>query len=328
MRAFIIFVAMALGLSASCQAAGFQSVSFTDQSGAEIRLGIWYPSDTPVRTQDLGAFTFEVAKGGAVRGTDLPLIIISHGTGGSRLTHYDTAIALADAGYVVAAPSHPGDNYKDQSRATDIMARAGHVSAVIDYMLQAWSQRSTLAPSRIGMFGHSSGGFTTLVSIGGNPNLALVAEHCKTHVSDYACALVSKQPPDVNVPRRVARASLHDARIGAAVIAAPALGFTFDRAALRDVRIPIQLWRAEDDILLPHPWYDEAVRTALPALPALPDYHVVATAGHFDFLAPCSEQLASIAPPICTSKKGFDRVAFHRRFNGQVAAFFNRTLRK
>lgn len=326
MRAFIIFVATALVLSASCQAAGFQPVSFTDRSGAEVRLSIWYPSDTPAIAQDLGAFTFEAARGGTVRGKDLPLIIISHGTGGSAYTHYDTAIALADAGYVVAAPTHPGDNYKDQSRATDIMARAGHVSAVIDYMLQVWNQRGTLAPSRIGMFGHSSGGFTTLVSIGGNPELALVAEHCKVHITDYACALVSsRQSAGVNVPPRVPPVSFHDARIGAAIIAAPALGFTFNRAALREVRIPIQLWRAEDDVLLPHPWYDEAVRTALPVAP---DYHVVAAAGHFDFLAPCNEQLARLAPPICTSKKGFDRVAFHRRFNAQVAAFFNGTLGK
>jgi len=316
MQAFVIFVVMYLAISTHTHAAGFESASFADKSGATIKLAIWYPSDTPVTVRDLGAFRQEVATGGRVRGAGLPLIVISHGTGGSAFTHYDTAIALADAGFVVAALTHPGDNYQDQSRAVDILARPGHVSEVIDYMLESWPQRSALAPSRIGMFGHSSGGFTTLVSIGGKPNMALVAEHCKSHPNDYACGLVSRQPPDAHLP---ARALAYDARISAAVIAAPALGFTFDRAALRDVRIPIQLWRAEDDVILPHPWYDEAVRTALPVLP---DYQVVAAAGHFDFLAPCSEKLARIAAPICTSKEGFDRVAFHQRFNSHIIAFF------
>jgi len=47
------------------------------------------------------------------------------------------------------------------------------------------------------------------------------------------------------------------------------------------------------------------------ALPEALDYLVVSNAGHFDFLVPCSDALASIAPAICTSMPGFDRAAFH-----------------
>ena len=320
MHAVVLFVVMAWALSTNAHAAGFQLASFLDKSGAEIRLGIWYPSDAPKTARDLGPFKQDVATGGRIYGTRLPLVIVSHGTGGSAFTHYATAISLADAGFVVAALTHPGDNYQDQSRAVDILARPGHVSAVIDYMLGTWDRGGVLAPSRIGMFGHSSGAFTTLVSVGGRPNLGLIEGHCKSHESDYACALLAREPIEPGTPLR---RPVHDQRITAAVIAAPALGFTFDRAALRDVNIPIQLWRAEDDGLLPHPWYDEAVRAALPVSP---DYHVVVGAGHFDFLAPCSDKLALIAPPICTSKEGFDRTAFHRRFNAQIAEFFRRTL--
>jgi len=67
------------------------------------------------------------------------------------------------------------------------------------------------------------------------------------------------------------------------------------------------------------PWYAEAVRQALPLAP---DYRVVPGAGHFDFLAPCSDKLARIAPPICASRPGFDRAAFHRQFNAAVVGFF------
>lgn len=48
---------------------------------------------------------------------------------------------------------------------------------------------------------------------------------------------------------------------------------------------PVQLWRADNDVILPHPRYAEAVRLALPETP---DHHVVPNAGHFDFLVPCS----------------------------------------
>ena len=42
------------------------------------------------------------------------LIVMSHGTGGGRLNHRDTSIRLAESGYVVAAPEHAGDNFRDK----------------------------------------------------------------------------------------------------------------------------------------------------------------------------------------------------------------------
>jgi predicted dienelactone hydrolase len=40
-----------------------------------------------------------------------------------------------------------------------------------------------------------------------------------------------------------------------AVVAAPALGFTFSPDGLKNVTVPVQLWRAEDDVIVPHPRY-------------------------------------------------------------------------
>ena len=42
------------------------------------------------------------------------LILLSHGTGGGRLNHRDTAIRLAETGYIVAAPEHAGDSWRDE----------------------------------------------------------------------------------------------------------------------------------------------------------------------------------------------------------------------
>jgi predicted dienelactone hydrolase len=51
----------------------------------------------------------------------------------------------------------------------------------------------------------------------------------------------------------------------------------------------------------------------------------VSNARQYDFLSPCSDALASIAPAICTSLPGFDRAAFHVGFDSAVVKFFKDT---
>lgn len=305
------------------QAAGFQSIDIPGPRGKPISLAIWYPSLAPPQERSMGVFSQQVGSNGAVEGTGLPLVLMSHGTGGSKYSHLDTALELANAGFVVVALTHPGDNYADQSDAVDILERPKHVVSALDYMLKEWVHRDRIAATRVGLFGFSSGGFTALVNVGGQPDLGKVLSHCAAHPDHFACMLISQRGAGARLTAIAATAQMHERRIRVAVIVAPALGFTFDAAALSRVDIPVQLWRAEDDVILPHPWYSEAVRVSLPRKP---DYHVVAKAGHFDFLAPCNAKLAAIAPPICESQEGFDRAAFHRRFNGDVIGHFKKFL--
>jgi predicted dienelactone hydrolase len=89
------------------------------------------------------------------------------------------------------------------------------------------------------------------------------------------------------------------------------------------VKVPVQLWRAENDGVLPSPPYAEAVRGLLPRAP---EYQVVSGADHYDFLAPCGPGMAKAAPAVCGGK-GFDRQAFHAGFNADAVAFFKRSLR-
>lgn len=117
----------------------------------------------------------------------------------------------------------------------------------------------------------------------------------------------------------------HDPRIKAVVSAAPAVGFAFGKVGLANLRRPVQLWRAADDQVLPHPYYAEQVRLDLPTPPEM---HVVPHAGHYDFLAACSGELARQVPDICKSEPDFDRAAFHREFDEAVVRFFKRTLQR
>ena len=153
-----------------------------------------------------------------------------------------------------------------------------------------------------------------LAAAGARPDLARIDAHCQAVPAAFECGLAGAR----SAPRKPWLAT-PDRRIRALVVAAPALGYTF-AGGLDEVRIPVQLWRAGNDALLPAPHYADAVRAALPRRP---EYHDVPGAGHFDFMAPCTAPGASA--PICETP-AFDRAAFHRGYNASITRFFQKHL--
>ena len=298
---------------------GFERLTVPVAGDKPLQAGVWYPSDAREVSTPLSLGTQMVAVGGPVVGRGLALIVLSHGTGGSFADHADTARALAQAGFVAVALSHTGDTFDDKSRVLRAVERPRHLRAVIDYMTGPWRAAAQVDKRRIGAFGFSAGGFTVLAALGGEPDMSLLGPHCAAHPAYFDCQL---NKTFAGQPFATSAAGSYDTRIRAAVIAAPALGFTFAPDGLSKVKVPIQLWRAENDTILPHPDYAEAVRNLLPGKP---DYRVVAGADHFDFLQACSPALKRVAPQICQGT--FDRTAFHASFNADVVAFFQKTLR-
>lgn len=315
-------VLAALAVSAPASASvGFRLLAVPATDGAPaVPLAVWYPSDAPATDQPLGLFRQTVASDAPMRGDHLPLVVISHGNGGTKDGHSDTALALAQAGFVVAALEHPGDNYRDQSRAVQIADRPRDLHRAIGWMLDASPDHARLAAGRVGAFGFSSGGFTVLAAAGGRADLSRFAPHCAAHPAAYDCRLVGHAG---SAPPEVITGFVSDARIRALVVAAPALGFTF-QGGLDGVTQPMQLWRADADRVLPAPDYADAVRATLPHPP---EFHAVPGADHWDFLAPCTPALAQAAPAICGEIGSFDRPAFHRAFNAEVVRFFQANLR-
>ncbi|HLZ74311.1 alpha/beta hydrolase family protein [Phenylobacterium sp.] len=314
-------MAAILALAGQARAAnvGFETASAPVASDKPLALTIWYPTDAPERAVPLSLYVQSVATGAAPAGHGHPLVVISHGTGGANADHYDTARALAAAGFVVAALTHTGDTQGDRSRSMRITERPAELSRVIDYVTRDWRGHDAVDPAKIGAFGFSSGGFTVLAAIGGEPDLTTLARHCAEHPHFYDCALQRQLGGAAATPANPA-AVAHDPRIKAAVVAAPALGFAFAPNGLSRVAIPVQLWRAEWDTVLPQPYYAQAVHGLLPKA----EYHVVPAAEHFDFMAPCSANLAKVAPSICVDN--IDRTAFHKTFNSDVVRFFRTTL--
>ena len=84
---------------------GFQLIRATNVDGRPFAAGVWYPTQTqPWPTTLLSAVLMNVARDAPLSGSALPLVVISHGNGGGPASHADLALALANAGYIVAAP--------------------------------------------------------------------------------------------------------------------------------------------------------------------------------------------------------------------------------
>jgi predicted dienelactone hydrolase len=333
MKTAVLLAAAILSLAA-CRAnaadVGFVELRVANGEQKPLAVGVWYPTSAPAQVHPLGPHMQTVAPDGPVAGERLPLIVMSHGNGGDYTNHFDTALALAKAGFVAVTVSHTGDTHDDQSRALFIRDRLQHIRRLIDYMLTEWPDHARIDADRIGMFGFSSGGFTALILLGGVPDISRQEAHHLAHPDYYDAQLVNRASEETKAKiaafarsNPAASTWLHEPRIKAAVVAAPAVGYTFGREGLKDVTVPIQLWRAAEDHILPNPDYAEAVHLALPDAH---EYRVVENADHFDFLAPCTDILRQVAPVICVSRPGFDRTAFHQTFNAEVVRFFSEKL--
>jgi predicted dienelactone hydrolase len=297
---------------------GFQQMTAVDPGHRRIPIAIWYPTKAKPGFVLLGTRGMRVASDAPVDGNRLPLVVMSHGTGGSAISHADTAISLAGYGFVVAAPTHPGDNLQDSSevgRPHWLVDRTRHLSKTIDAILDLWKDRAHVDPTRVGVFGFSAGATTALISVGGRPDLSRIATECRTR-PEFVCKITS--PASYQNFPNVAWNS--DSRIRAAVLAAPGLGFTFAPNGLSQVRVPVQLWAGEADQTVPLATNAGLVERLLPNGA---EVHIVPGAVHYSFLMPCGV----IGPPqLCHDPNGFNREDFHRQFNDAVVRFFQQHL--
>jgi predicted dienelactone hydrolase len=319
LRSTLWAFAILLGcLGSPAESAGIQLL----ESDPALAGAIWYPCAKQPEHVSLGSlsvgadFDLKGVKDCPVTGAKLPLVIVSHGRGGWFGQHHDTAEALADAGFVVAAINHPGDTANDSSRRDTLSvlgSRPADMVRLLDFMLKDWKDRAVIDPAKVGFFGFSVGGFTGLVLMGTKPDFARIAGLCKETTGACAELHNGQTPPD----------PIQDARIRSAVIVDPAPGL-LTRENLAVVKVPFQFWRSQ----FGGPGVGDGSGTARVAdgLPGKPEIHVV-PAGHFAFLAPCSAELAAAIPRICTDvPAGFDRAAFHREFNAAVVQFFREQL--
>lgn len=288
---------------------GFELVQlFDDRNGAQFPLLTFYPSSSPARAERLGPFELEVAAAGTPLPGSHPLVLISHGSGGSPATHRELACHLAARGFVVGVPEHPFNNRNDNTHAESLQLladRPHHVRLAADWFFQS-RHAAQLEPERYSVIGHSLGGYTALALAGGVPSS------------------LPHESPDRSVQRIPVTA---DPRLQALVLLAPATPWFRLPGALRDVRVPILMVASYHDLQAPYFYLCQLVLDGV-ADPSNVDYRLVEQAGHYSFLSPWPDALKSPAIPPSQDPPGFDRRAFLSQLYADISSFLEHAARR
>jgi len=271
---------------------GLRAVRLQDpQTDATIPVIFLFPSNSPAAPTALGPYELDVAPDGEPAAGAKGLVLISHGSGGSPLVYRNLGWALAQAGYLVAMPEHPGNNRNDNSLADsdlNLSYRPRHLSVVLDHLI---GPVGAGAAGRVVVIGHSMGGYSALALAGGKP-------------STQSGEAVPVQP---------------DERICALVLLAPATVWYQMPGALSDVTVPIMMRSAEHDPHTPA-WQADIVRTGLPEDTALDD-QTVPNAGHFSFLSVFPDEMITADFQPAFDPPGFDRAGYQAQLAEQVLTF-------
>lgn len=176
---------------------GVRTVDLTDASRSRyLPVEVWYPATAAHSGKDTAEDTmdhydllpgFPPSKQAAVRGADiaegkLPVVLFSHGFGGHRRQSTFLCTHLASHGYLVVAVDHTGNTVMDIAQMTlqvmmgepmpdpaqqigePIIARPLDMQFVLDRLLAGdlGVDPASIDADRIGISGHSFGGWTTL----------------------------------------------------------------------------------------------------------------------------------------------------------------------
>ena len=309
-RKFDLLIAF-IFVATAAQAAGVGELEIpADANGPAIHALVWTPCTTPPKDIRLeGPLIVPGVKDCPISGEKLPLIVISHGAGGSFTDHHDLAEVLADSGFVVVALTHPHDSAPlDKSW---LVERPIDVKRLLDYVLRSSPAAAKIDPRRVGFFGYSRGGYTGLILAGAVPDYPiLVKVWLPIAIWVFQNDAATHQPGN-------------DPRFKAFVLADPLTVFP-DKDGLRKVTAPIQFWSSQSGGpgVLP-----EKIAAVATDVPARSELHRVLNSTHMSFLMPCSPSELKVAPAeLCADPPGFDRAAFHKEFAAQVLAFFRKYL--
>lgn len=313
---------------AKLEAVGLRRISFGD-GDRTLALSMFYPARTD-STAEPFVFPFSInvrvlRDAPVLAGTRRPLILFSHGRGSNGLLYAWFAEHLAARGFVVAAIDHYRANSYDSTiayLANRLWQRPLDLSAAISFLLGSPDWSTLIDSERIGVAGHSQGGFTALwiggaeVSAAGYRafqegwrNNRMVPEHLRRDL-----------PVDPTPALHV-----RDPRVKAAFAMAPGIikAFGMDEAGLGRMTIPAYITVGAADTQTP-PGPNAAFaaqhipRARLVILPGAVDHEI--------FVNECNEDGRNEFPEACIDAPDVDRAALHPAIGDAAVTFFRESL--
>lgn len=272
---------------------GFQELKLDDDT-RPLLMVIWYPTLDQAPTEKIGANTiFEgedaIINASIIEGTH-PLIIISHGVGGSWQNQAWLASALSKRGYIVVSPNHPGTSVGNMNRliAQNMLERPNDISRVTNYILANSKFSDHFNINNIAVIGHSYGGWTAMEIIGGQFSNKLFTDACLIHPYSASCHIYNQQMQGLSANSDYLKLDKkrQDPRIKAAIVLDVSFAYGFTPTSLKKINIPTLIISALSE--KQNSADESESRYLINYLPPkTTQYIVIDGASHFSFIGVC-----------------------------------------
>jgi predicted dienelactone hydrolase len=317
---------------------GFNSFKVTDTDRQRvIETFVWYPAGTGGAAFSAGDNPlFEgvpVIKGAAVADGGFPTVVLSHGSGGNAANLSWLAKPLAEEGFIVVAPNHPGTTSGDSRPSETVLMwnRPMDLSAVLTGVIHNAEIGKHVDQGHIGLVGFSLGGYAVLAAAGARVNADAFAHYCdiNTEKKMSDCPWYAKGGVDLHkLDAAKFNQSNADARFTSVVAIDPALAQAYDAQSLNDLKQPTLVINLGVPGKIPLAVDASAVVKLLPHA----QYHTISDAIHFSFLGLCKPNGKEILrsegdeEPLCDDGGGRSRAEIHDEIIGRMLGFLKSKL--
>lgn len=193
-----------------------------------------------------------------------PVVVISHGFNSDRTTYAYLAEHLASHGYVVVMPEHSGSNGQQiadwlRGRAQDAIDRTEFIDRPLDvsYILDELEENSIpdvrfkgrLNLTKVGILGHSYGGYTALALAGATPNFEQLRQACTSELDNTLNVSLVLQCQALQTPEQPI--DLADTRIQNVIAISPIGSNLFGKSGYQNINIPIMMITGGADTIAP-----------------------------------------------------------------------------
>ncbi len=191
----------------------------------------------------------------------IPIIVISHGLASERSRFEDLARHLASYGFAVAVPQHSGSDYQtlqdlligkrtDIFDAKEFINRPLDVSYVLNHLerLNNTELKNQLNLEKVGVWGHSFGGYTALALAGATIDFEKLQANC-TLENKIINPSMFLQCRALELPQD--EYQFRDPRVKAVVVLNPVNSGILGELGLSQVSIPVMMGASSGDLLAP-----------------------------------------------------------------------------
>ena len=294
---------------------------------------IWYPASIETEN-NVSPRNLKTMRDSAIVRKRLPLVLLSHGFGGDRMSLEWIAAALAQKGFIVAAVSHWGNTYENliPQRSLEFPERPKDISFVVSKLLENPAFKNSIDKKRIGALGYSIGGYTVLALAGAAMDYDAIIDFSKTEqgIKEFS---IPEMPNTIETANSAPLRNYYkqnptmvkDKRIKAVFAISPAIGGAFrDAKQMSRINIPVFIIGAEGDQITPpatnSAHYHKLIKNS--------DFYLFkGKAGHYVFIAEGNAELAKQRPVYFADDPSVSRREIHEKTLDLAIKYFGKKLK-